>query len=256
MTPACRVLGRGERDVLVLHGLGADSRQPLDLFPDALRASCRVLAPDLRGHGDTRLPAAGPDLTFEQLAADVEDLMRQHAVACATVVGVSMGAAVALELAARAVVPLRGLVLVRPAWLWSPHPANLAALPLIAELLRTRGPAAGRETFRAGPVYARIAEVSPGAARALLAQFEAPHAVARAVRLESLPAAAPHRPESIDAPVLVLASDRDPVHPLPLAEALAADLGAELVIVAPRYDEPESHVRDVHREIQRFGERT
>ena len=66
----------------------------------ALSGRFRILRYDQRGHGGTEVPQ-GPT-NFDQLAADAEALMAQVGAERATFVGVSMGAATGLLLAARA----------------------------------------------------------------------------------------------------------------------------------------------------------
>jgi hypothetical protein len=67
---AVHVRGKGTRAVVVLHGLGADHRQPLGLLGSP-EPAWRVLAPDLRAHGATTLPESAADLTIARLAGDV-----------------------------------------------------------------------------------------------------------------------------------------------------------------------------------------
>ena len=62
----------------------------------ALRDAFRVIAPDLRGYGES---AATPEVTMRGLADDVEDLLDDLGVDQAAVVGLSMGGLVAMELA-------------------------------------------------------------------------------------------------------------------------------------------------------------
>lgn len=239
--------------IVALHGLGGDRSQPLALVADAAGSEGRVVAPDLRAHGSCTLDESAEHLTFARLAADVEAEVGP-ADGSVVLVGVSMGAALALELVSRGVLDVRGLVLVRPAWLWEPHPANLAAYPRIAALLRRQGATAGKARFIESRDHATVAAVSVAAADALAAQFDAPRAVERAARLERFPASAPRRIPALAIPALVLAGERDPVHPVPLAEALSADLGADLRIVPPRYDAPDEHARQVSDEIRRMVE--
>jgi pimeloyl-ACP methyl ester carboxylesterase len=238
--------------LLALHGLGADRHQPLALIDQSAPSAVHVVAPDLRGHGGSSLDVLPGLLTIQQLAADTERLIG-NADDALLVVGISMGAAVAVELLGRGTLPIRGLILIRPAWRWDPDPENLRVFPRIAELLRGLGPDAGRQRFRAGPDYERTAAVSPAAAEALLEQFSAPHAVARADRLAALPRSAPRRPTGALPPsAVVIGSPLDPVHPLHVAEELASDLGVALVIAPPRYDAPEEHRVAVAREIHRL----
>ena len=63
----------------------------------ALAADFRVVAPDLRGFGES--PGTGPLVTMRTYAADVEDLLTGLGVQRAAVVGLSMGGLVAMDMA-------------------------------------------------------------------------------------------------------------------------------------------------------------
>ena len=88
--------GSGPATVILLHGLGSRGEDWLLQFP-ALSARWRVLAPDLRGHGASSLSGGWP--TVADLAQDVTGLIRAEAPWPAHVVGLSLGGAVALQLA-------------------------------------------------------------------------------------------------------------------------------------------------------------
>jgi pimeloyl-ACP methyl ester carboxylesterase len=64
----------------------------------ALRDRFRVIAPDLRGYGDS--PVTPGTVPMAQLAADVGHLLDGKGIATAALVGLSMGGLVAMELAA------------------------------------------------------------------------------------------------------------------------------------------------------------
>src|SRR5215472_18133241 len=64
----------------------------------ALRSRFRVIAPDLRGYGDS--PVTPGTVTMAQLAADVSHLLDRKGIATAALVGLSMGGLVVMELAA------------------------------------------------------------------------------------------------------------------------------------------------------------
>jgi pimeloyl-ACP methyl ester carboxylesterase len=225
--------------LVALHGLGGDHRQFDGLLPEARELHC----PDLPAHGASTFPE--DLLTIGQFAAAVRPAIRTDEPP--VLVGISMGAAVALDLVASGF-DARGLVLVRPAWRWTPSPPNLAVYAEIADALDAGRSAAD---FATGAGYAAIARVSPAAAEALLGQFDQPHAVRRSRRLRALPASAPQRPKSVP-PTLVLGCANDPVHPLSLARDVAADLGADFGEVPPRYDRPEEHRQAVSAAIARF----
>ena len=241
------VTGDGDSRVLLLHGLGADRRQPLDLIDRD--PGLRFIAPDLRAHGTTDLPITARDLTFDQMAADVEDLLESldgdrtpvH------VVGISMGAAIALQLLHRGNLDVRTALLVRPAWRWTPNPPNLAVFQDVATLLTTTEPEEARLRLQDGQRYVAIKQVSQPAAVSLRAQFDDPGAAQRVTRLTAIPKSAPRAPRQLipGAALHVVGCPRDPIHPIPLAASLAGDLGAELHVVAPRYDQPREHHAEV-----------
>jgi pimeloyl-ACP methyl ester carboxylesterase len=239
--------GAGPVQIVALHGLGADRRQPLGLLGvgDELTDQ-NVLAMDLRAHGLCELDASPSTLTISQLATDVESLILSHDMADSVALfGISMGAAIALDLLARGTVPVAQAFIVRPAWHWSANPPNLDVLTHIGNLLARWGSDEGRRRLKASDTFARVAAVSTRAAQALLLQFTDGRALERAARLTAIPASAPRRPQASAAEVTVLAADQDPVHPVHIAEAVAADLNARLVEVPPRYDQPEEHLRRV-----------
>jgi len=95
---------RGNTPVVLLHGVGLDHRM-WDRCQPALSAR-DVLAPDLRGHGQS--PPAEPGTTLADLADDVATVLR----APAHVVGFSLGAMVAQHLAATRPELVRSLTLV------------------------------------------------------------------------------------------------------------------------------------------------
>jgi 3-oxoadipate enol-lactonase len=64
---------------------------------DALREHFRVIAPDLRGYGDS--PVTAGTVTMAQLAADVAHLLDTQQIGTAAIAGLSMGGLVVMELA-------------------------------------------------------------------------------------------------------------------------------------------------------------
>lgn len=89
--------GRG-RPLLLVHGLGSSWRN-WDLVLPALSAQRDVIALDLPGFGDSA-PLAEP-VTIASLTDAVEAFIREHELGDIDVVGSSMGARMALELARR-----------------------------------------------------------------------------------------------------------------------------------------------------------
>lgn len=86
----------GGAPLLLLHGLGADHRDWRDVVP-AISRTHRVIVPDLRGHGAS--PRGPGPYTPWQMADDVLALMDAERIDAASVVGHSLGGAVAMSLA-------------------------------------------------------------------------------------------------------------------------------------------------------------
>jgi pimeloyl-ACP methyl ester carboxylesterase len=86
------------RKLLLIHGLGG-SWQSWTTILDALSVHRTVIAIDLPGHGAT--PAEADSGTFVGLVASVERYIADNALAGIDIVGSSLGARIALELARR-----------------------------------------------------------------------------------------------------------------------------------------------------------
>ena len=207
--------------VLVLHGLGGDHRQSLDLAPPGLPRSW--IAPDLPGHGESG-PAEGP-VGFGPFAALVAELLDTTVDGPVPVVGVSMGAGIAVTLAASRPDLVDRLVLIRPAWLDRPPP-HLAVFTTIAELLGSLSPQDGAAAFQNSAEYAHVQRISPVMAASLLGQFDRADAVERRRVLAEMPRSVPLLDQDayrrlVVASTLVVAAPDDPVHPESLARTLA-----------------------------------
>jgi pimeloyl-ACP methyl ester carboxylesterase len=245
-----------EPTVVLLHGLGGTAEQPLEYLPDDLPLS--VFAPDLRGHG--RTPYIGPSegFTFDALAADVIALLdRLDIGGPLLLVGVSMGAGVAIHLARDVPDRVVGVLAIRPAWCHEPSPPNLSAYPLIASFLRRLGPVAGLSAFLETTTYRRVLDASPAAARSMRDQFTNPYAVDRAARLDrmprSVPYAGPAELAAIAAPTTVLGARCDPVHPLAMAHHWAATLPvAECRELVARDVDPVTQARQIRQATSDF----
>lgn len=97
--------------VVLLHALGEDSSD-WDRVAGALTPTCRVYAPDLRGHGGSEW--SGP-YTVEQLTADLAAYLDALGLHRVVLVGHSMGAAPAYLFAARYPDRVTRLILEEPA---------------------------------------------------------------------------------------------------------------------------------------------
>jgi len=226
--------------VLLLHGLGSCAADWAWQIP-LLEPAFRVIAVDLPGHGASPVPPSG--MTIEDMADDVAALAAEVAGAPAHVVGLSLGACVALRVALQAPSRVRSLTLVNPFACVRPGgPGDLARLAhrlvllttaptptLAAHVARRLFPWPEQRALYEAAVASLGATPRRGYAAAMraLARFDARGQVA-----------------AIRRPTLVVAGDRDTVVPLDAKLRVGAAIpGARVEIVpgsghATPYDQP------------------
>lgn len=211
---------------LLLHGLGGDRSQPLSLLGPALPADATILAPDLRAHGASTLIGNADDFSLDAMTSELAHAAEYAGLADGplTIIGISLGAALALRLAATGLFDVERFIALRPAFTDEPLPRNLAVFPVIAELLHRHGAEHAERLFRSTSLYRELFDASPLGAAGAIEQFRKPDAVRRAVRLVELP-----RNRAFDrgldtrgllaaVPTTIIAAPRDPLHPLSVAE--------------------------------------
>jgi pimeloyl-ACP methyl ester carboxylesterase len=206
--------GSGE-PLLLLHGLtgtSGDWRHVFDL--ESLAASCRVIAPDARGHG--RSTNRNGVFSFRRCALDVLELLDHLAIERVRAVGMSLGAKTLLHIATIA-------------------PSRVSRMILVSA--PPRFPEATRALFRA----AAAAPHSPeewAQMRGLHVQGD--EQIAALYRLPLAFAADPtdmtftaERLGAIAAMTLVVAGDRDPLYPVELAVELYRGIPRAFLWVVP-----------------------
>src|SRR5437660_4195344 len=126
--------GSGDRPVVLLHGLLLSQRMHLPLARDLAARGNRVITLDLLGHGDSDRPRDMTRYSMSIFAEQVVGLMDHLRLEEAVVMGTSLGANTALEVALAHPERLRGMVIEMPvldnALLWS----ALAFTPLLVAL--------------------------------------------------------------------------------------------------------------------------
>jgi pimeloyl-ACP methyl ester carboxylesterase len=106
---AWRDFGGQGSPIVLLHGLAGHAQEWAETA-SWLTARCRVLAPDLRGHGHSeRIPA---DVSRDACVADIAFGVEALGLAPVVVVGQSLGGVTAISMAARHPDMVRGLVVV------------------------------------------------------------------------------------------------------------------------------------------------
>lgn len=236
--------------LLAIHGLGSDSSAMRGYLEGAVPPGVGVLAPDLRAHGSSTLLGEPDDFALQALAAEVGDeLVRVGDGSPVSIVGVSLGAALAAAIARSGRFPLDRVAFVRPAFTTEALPPNLAVFPVIGRLLAEHRPRRALAQLRESGAWRGIAHESLAHAHGLLEQITQPLAAERRIRLFEIPRNAGYRPGElrIPAPSVVLGSLRDPVHPLHVAEAWRDELGCRM-LVSPARDDGEAAMFDWFRQ--------
>jgi pimeloyl-ACP methyl ester carboxylesterase len=211
------------RPLILVHGLLLSQLMHHPLAEDLAARGNRVITVDLLGHGESDRPRDMWRYSMHFFGQQVVALMDHLRIDQAVVMGTSLGANTALEIAASDPERLRGMVIEMPvldnALLWS----ALAFTPLLVGL--TFGEAAMK-------LVGRGARAVP---RRLLPHYG--NVMLDPIRQEPGPSAAvlqglffgriaPHRNErrKFQTPALVLGHRRDPVHPFSDAGMLAEEL--------------------------------
>jgi 3-oxoadipate enol-lactonase len=224
-------LDRGEGEViLLLHGLGS-TRADWDQQVEEFSREFRILAPDLRGHGNSSKPKDRSAYGIDKCAEDMQLLLRELDIEKCIVVGFSMGGAVAFQMAVDAPHLVTKMVIVNTA----PNFNDLGELG--EELLRERTRAL--KTTGMEPLAKQISEgMFPEEDQRELrnAFFERARKNPVDVYYNSFTTlmgwGIGEKVKNIKMPVLVVASDND-YTPVSLKESYAETLpDARLVVVA------------------------
>jgi pimeloyl-ACP methyl ester carboxylesterase len=105
--------GFGDQQLVLLHGFGTSTFLWRNVAPALPLGRMTAWAIDLLGHGESDRPPEG-DYGIEAQAMCVEQAMTSLRIGRATIVGVDLGAAVAMRLAATRPARVNGLVLISP----------------------------------------------------------------------------------------------------------------------------------------------
>lgn len=217
------------RTILLLHGLGANGNSWLPQVPALVAAGYRVLAPDLRGFGQSSYPGRSG---IDAMAHDAAALVRAVVDGPVDVAGLSMGGTVALQMALDHGALVRRLVLINTCARLRPrHPAGwlfylTRYLALYALGPRGQARLVARRTFP----HAHQEELRGSFAEQIAqANWQGYLAALRALGCFNV---FPRLGE-VRAPTLVLSGEHDRTIPLAFQQGLVAGIaGARQVILA------------------------
>ena len=197
--------------ILLIHGFASTLRRNWQEtgWIDALaRAGCRVIAYDQRGHGESDKRYDPADYAPDRLVADALVVLDAAGVERAVLMGYSMGARVALEVALTVPARVRGLVLSGMGMSFRDFGGSEHDREIVARALEAADPSAFPGSAR---FYRTFAEQSHADRRALAACWRRPIRVLDPAGLGA-----------VSAPTLLVVGDRDAVagDPEPLAHAM------------------------------------
>jgi pimeloyl-ACP methyl ester carboxylesterase len=211
------------RPLILLHGLLLSQEMHRPLAEALAARGNRVITMDLLGHGHSDRPRDMWRYSMASYGREVVALMDHLQIEQAAVMGTSLGANAALEIAASAPERLRGLVIEMPVLDNGLLGSALAFTPLLVAL-----------TF-GEPVMKVISRVTRAVPRRLLPHYG--NVMLDLVRQEPGPGGAllqglffgriappRHERATFQAPTLVLGHPRDPVHPFSDAGMLAKEM--------------------------------
>lgn len=236
------------------HGLCGDAFQPAEVFPTGEGWRCLTL--ECRGHGHSE-PGAPENFSIAIFADDLASFIQSQELAPVAIGGISMGAAIALRLTVRHRELVRALVLARPAWLTESAPANMRPNALVGELLRQYSADEAKDRFEASDVARDLAQNAPDNLTSLRSFFSRqPIEVTRELLCrisEDGPKVTREEVASIDVPTLVIGHALDFVHPLAMAQSLAALIpGAKLAEITPKAANRDSYRSDFRTALSTF----
>jgi pimeloyl-ACP methyl ester carboxylesterase len=240
--------------VLWQHGLGATAAQPAEVFPQ--EAGLQRITLLCRGHGGSSLGPL-PRLSIRQFANDAVELLDHLNIEQAMVGGISLGAAVALNIAARRPGRVSKLVLARPAWVDVPAPETMEFYPVISRLLATHDENDALHQFQNLPEYLSLRSVAPDNAISLVSFFTRPRPETTIALLSTIPMDGPGvtriEMAALCVPTLVIGNGQDHVHPLSYAKALADTIpGALFCEITSKSVDKRSYVAEFREALRGF----
>ena len=139
---------QGQEPLLLLHGL-ADNALVWSSLGDYLAADYHIVAPDMRGHGESSKPE--DDYSFASAIADLEALMDRLGWSSAHIVSHSWTGKLAAIWARQNPERLRSMILVDPIFIWKMPSVFKVTFPLLYRVLpflKSMGPFASYEAAK------------------------------------------------------------------------------------------------------------
>jgi pimeloyl-ACP methyl ester carboxylesterase len=220
--------GHGSKSLVFMHGILLDADLNRKLATDLGALGYRVILLDLPGHGLSEKPRRASAHRMDTYARHVVALLDHLSIDRAVVGGVSLGANVALMVAAQAPERVQGLVIEMPVLEWAVPAAAITFLPMLLAVHFAR-PA----VRLAAKIIRRLPRTGLGAVDSVMNSLSNDPVETAAVLHGIITGPiAPTVDEraAITVPTLIIGHRSDRIHPFHDAEALARRIpGARLV---------------------------
>jgi pimeloyl-ACP methyl ester carboxylesterase len=215
--------GDGPRTCVLVHGLLLSQKMHLPLAKALARRGNRVLTIDLLGHGQSDRPRDMTQYACWMFADQIVAMLDHLELDQAVVLGTSLGANTALEMAARSPERLRGMIIEMPVLDNALLACTIFFTPIMVALtfgepvMKVVQAVTKAVPTRRGPLFLDVAldwvRQDPGPSAAVM-QGLFFHRVAppKAER------------QTLDVPALVIGHSRDPIHPFSDSGALVEEL--------------------------------
>ena len=199
---------------------------------EGLRGRARVITFDLRGYGDSPVATPGEPVTLDVFAADAVALLDELGIARATVVGLSMGGQIAMEIARAFPERVAGLVLAAT-FASAETPEGIVARNAMADRALTEGMAAiGCETLPKliGPAsMTRMPSLAANVYRMICSTD--PRGAAAALRGRAMRRDYTHFLETVAVPAAIVVGSDDAYTTVEQAEAMHASMATSTLEV-------------------------
>lgn len=241
------VSGQGSA-LVFLHGLGGSIRQiqsTLDPIP-----GIRLIVPNQQGHGNSG--ADWETYGFDRLGEDVVALLDYLGVEKASFAGISMGAAVSLNIAVRSAPRVERMLLIRNAWTDQPmsEPVQRAYRDLGQSLHL-----GGLEAFRKTAGWDIISKTTPYTKNAFTVPFQEEFNLKNWEKFLLLPSQAPIASlgalRNLHIPVMILANKNDFCHPYSYGKLLEKAIpGAVFRQIPDKDSDPTGHRQQINLAVR------
>jgi pimeloyl-ACP methyl ester carboxylesterase len=240
--------------VIFQHGLCGDAGQTREAFPSG--SGFQRITIESRGHGSSQASDPGK-LSIATFTDDISDFIEQELGGPVVVGGISMGAAISLRLAVKRPDLVKALVIARPAWVTARAPANMAPNAEVGRLLKSLDPEAAKAAFIAGETGQRLAGEAPDNLTSLMGFFARQPIEVTAALLTAIsndgPGVTEEEVRALQIPTLVIGHERDLIHPLSYARAIAELIpGAHFAEITPKAENRARYVSDFHEAMRNF----